>query len=101
NARPYFRYDEYQSPIVLGGYHREWQPGVHTLLLAGRLENDQRFSDRGTLQIIVDYSSNTNLYYDSDNLDIQHGTKLDIYTGEGQQIIENDRHALVVGVRWQ
>jgi hypothetical protein len=28
--RPAFRFDEYQSPIALGGYHHEWQPGVHT-----------------------------------------------------------------------
>ncbi len=30
------RTEETQEPIVLAGYHHEWTPGVHTLLLAGR-----------------------------------------------------------------
>ena len=54
NARPNFKYDEYQSPIILGGYHHEWQPGVHTLFLGGRLENDQRFSDTEVNEAVVD-----------------------------------------------
>src|SRR5258706_1063537 len=46
NASRHFRFDETQQPIVVGGYHHEWRPGVHTLLLGGRLENDQTFSDQ-------------------------------------------------------
>jgi len=36
------RVHETQEPNVFAGYHHEWSPGIHTLLLAGRL-ND-RFS---------------------------------------------------------
>jgi hypothetical protein len=33
--RPNYSFDEYQQPVVLGGFHREWSPGIHTLF-AGR-----------------------------------------------------------------
>src|SRR5213594_913824 len=91
NTRPDFRYDEYQSPIALIGYHHEWRPGVHTLLLGGRLENDQRFSDRGTPQTLFDFERRTNLLsLDFDRLDVQHRSELEIYTVEAQQIFENE-----------
>src|SRR4029078_10533786 len=45
NARPNFKFDEYQHPIILGGYHHEWTAGIHTLLLGGFLQNEQRFRD--------------------------------------------------------
>src|SRR5205085_3258008 len=42
---PNFNLDEFQTPILIGAYHREWAPGVHTIVLGGRLINDQRQSD--------------------------------------------------------
>ena len=42
---PNFNLDEFQTPILIGAYHREWAPGVHTMVLGGRLINDQRQSD--------------------------------------------------------
>ena len=38
-ANPAVRTRERQEPILLGGYHREWSPGVHTLFLAGGLQD--------------------------------------------------------------
>ena len=35
NARPNFTFDENQQPIVVGAWHHEWSPGVHTLLMEG------------------------------------------------------------------
>jgi Tfp pilus assembly protein PilF len=37
-----FRYEENQEPLLLAGYHRQWAPGQHTLVLASRLHD--RFS---------------------------------------------------------
>src|SRR5205823_10055222 len=34
-----FRLHEKQEPNVFLGYHREWSPGQHTLLLAGRIDD--------------------------------------------------------------
>ncbi len=103
NARPNFQFEEYQKPIALLAYHRAWQPGMHTLFLGGRLENDQRFSDRAVTQTILEFDSQTNLqlFPVSDQLDIRHRVRLEIYTFEAQQIFENDRHSLLFGGRWQ
>jgi hypothetical protein len=51
DANPGFRARERYNPSGLVGYHREWRPGSHTLVLAGRLENVYRFSNpaHGTL----------------------------------------------------
>src|SRR5205814_7110 len=38
-ANPYIRTRERQEPILTLGYHREWSPGVHTVLIASRLED--------------------------------------------------------------
>jgi len=106
NARPHFRFDEYQSPIAVGGYHHEWQPGIHTLLLGGRLENDQRFSDLQTTQNLL-YRVDQNdplspvIGYRRIALDVNHRIKLEIYDAELQQIVENIWHTLVVGGHWQ
>ena len=35
-----FRITETQTPIALAAIHREWEPGIHTTLLAGRLQSD-------------------------------------------------------------
>src|SRR4029077_14524458 len=41
NAAPGFHFDELEQPSrALIGYHHEWSPGVHTLLLVGRLSDD-------------------------------------------------------------
>ena len=37
--RPNYRFDEYQQPIAVAIWHHEWSPGMHTLVLGGRLEN--------------------------------------------------------------
>ena len=43
------RFDEKQDPgVLLLGWHHEWSPGQHTLLLLGRLANRQVLTDRQT-----------------------------------------------------
>src|ERR1043166_9001028 len=53
NARPAFRFTETQTPLLLAGWHHEWSPGVHTLFLGGRLENNQHVSDTNANQRIA------------------------------------------------
>lgn len=107
NARPAFDFMESQTPILFGGYHHEWQPGAHTLVLGGRIETDQQFSDKSTPQTLVfrdlslDPSGQIITRVQPVNLDVQHRIQLEIYGAEIQQILENERHALVVGGRWQ
>jgi len=47
-------FSETQVPgLLLAGYHHEWAPGQHTLLLAGRLENRQSLTAQDTIQSII------------------------------------------------
>ena len=39
--------------LILAGLHHEWSPGNHTLLLLGRLANDQRLTADHTRQLTV------------------------------------------------
>jgi len=102
NARPHFTFDEFQTPIVFGGYHREWRPGIHTLLLAGRLENNQRFSDRAAEQTLLFRHPLLGLFTsDTVNLDVTHRSKFEAFSVEAEQLFDNEWQTMVVGARLQ
>jgi FecR protein/Tetratricopeptide repeat len=45
---------ERQEPgLLLAGWHHEWSPGHHTLLLLGRLANEQAVTARETSQLVL------------------------------------------------
>jgi tetratricopeptide (TPR) repeat protein len=49
-----FDFRELQEPgLILAGLHHEWSPGNHTLLLLGRLANDQRLTALNTRQLTI------------------------------------------------
>jgi predicted Zn-dependent protease len=98
NASPYFRFDETQAPIVVGGYHHEWQPGVDTLLLGGRLENEQEFTNKQQVSVIVPGPINSQV---TDDFNLGLKDKLEIFTAELQQIFQTEHQMLIVGARWQ
>jgi Tfp pilus assembly protein PilF len=103
NARPHFRFDEYQQPIVVGGWHHEWSPGVHTLALAGRLITDQHFSDQSAQQLVLfkDTTTGQVTASPSEPFDVQYHNQIEIYTGEINQLFQWNRLALSVGGRYQ
>jgi Flp pilus assembly protein TadD len=103
NARPDFHFDEYQHPIVVGGWHHEWAPGVHTLLLGGRLENEQFFSDQKTPQLVLvpNLTPPPPVRGVLDHFDASYHGKLEIYTAELNQILQSTRLTLSVGARYQ
>ena len=105
--RPFYEYAEHQDPTIIGGYQHEWAPGIRTLILGGRLEDSQRFSDvqAPTLdfiqtppppppQTIIPPATSTP--YDEQLSDHFH-----IYTAELSQIVQKDKYTLIVGGRWQ
>src|SRR5206468_10711993 len=86
-AHEHFRFDEYQHPIVVGGWHHEWSPGMHTLLLGGRLENEQHFSDRGVAPLVFTEEPNGDIRSRVNGLfDLDYRSSLEIYTAELNQI---------------
>ncbi|MBI4664647.1 MAG: hypothetical protein HY735_38145 [Verrucomicrobia bacterium] len=95
---PSFRYDEEHKPVVVAAYHREWIPGVHTLLMAGRLVNRQDFSDDEWREptFFKDPQGNVTTW-DTRPFDLKLRDEFETYTVELQQILQREHNTLIVG----
>ena len=102
DALPDFKFDEYQHPILVGGYHHEWSPGVHTLFLGGRLVSDERFSASRVPTTVFFEQTGIGVTTLATNLfDLRYHSDLEIYTAELNQIFQSEHHQLVFGGRYQ
>jgi len=101
DASRHFRFDEYQHPIALGGWHHEWGPGIHTLFLGGRLENSQHFTapDVDTIYLVDKQAPAPN--YANPDFGVKYRGDLEIYTAELNQVFEWDRLTICAGTRYQ
>jgi Tfp pilus assembly protein PilF len=96
------RTKETQEPIVLAGYHHEWQPGVHTIVLAGRLEDTLRVSNPRQQSLLLQKGDAGSVVAVLPGFAGQrYRSQLDIYTAEAQQIFQRETHALIFGARYQ
>lgn len=101
-ARRHFQFDEKQDPILVGAWHHEWAPGVHTMFLGARLINEQRFSDRNVPQIILLEDGNgTVVGRDSTGVDVNYRSKFEIYSAELNQVFDWNWVTLSAGARYQ
>lgn len=103
DANPGFRARERYEPSALAGYHHEWRPGSHTLILVGRLKNDYRFRNpaHGTLFFNRGFIGNpvqevAPLFYDQD-----YRSEFELYTADLQQIWQYRNHTFIMGARYQ
>ena len=123
NAAPGVHFRELQQPaILLAGFHHEWAPGIHTLLLAGRLADEIFFSNLNTDADIAlfnqtgrpNVSRSTVLLRNSNGeiigsgsfpltepLDLHYHNTFTTYTGELNQIWEQGNNTLIFGARFQ
>jgi len=101
SANPGLRFRESQEPIVLAGYHHEWSPGVHTLVLASRLSD--RFSVTNPVQVsfIVANTDSSPSSITPFALEQNYRSDLEIYSAELQQIFQQPQHNTIVGARFQ
>lgn len=96
------RITEKQEPNVFAGFHHEWLPGVHTVFLAGRLDdtfvrtdsaNPVRFLDKSAAGQVTRVSQrDAGLDFRSD---------LEGYSTELQQIWQQPKQTVVLGGRYQ
>ena len=102
SSRPNYQFHEQQKPIIIGGYQHEWAPGIQTLLLGGRLDTRQQFSDLQTPELLL-LQDGTGTLASSDNqpYDFTISDKLEIWDAEVQQIVHKDRFTVIAGARWQ
>jgi hypothetical protein len=104
-ANSRLRVRDRQEPLVLLGYHREWSPGTHTLLLGARIVDD--FSFRNPDQSVPVASafggasgqeiSGVNVIQVAEQFHLAQET----YSAELQQIFEQADHSTIVGSRFQ
>jgi len=102
---PGLRIKESQEPNLFAGYHREWGPGSHTLLLAGRLHDDFQLSDP-VIPIPKLYLNPAGLIFDAAQevfclFSNRQRTEFVAYSVEAQQIWQRARNTLIIGARYQ
>ena len=109
-ASPDYRFKETQDPTVVVGYHHEWSPGVHTLLLMARINDTFSFTSstqptlltfRPELNPITMPGVTTLKAVDSIFMHEIFENQLTIYSGELQQIWQTPEHNTIVGGRQQ
>ncbi|MEY2411370.1 MAG: hypothetical protein QOF48_4040 [Verrucomicrobiota bacterium] len=94
------RVHERQAPNVFAGWHHEWAPGIHTLALAGYLEDNLDFRGAFDLYNLVRPAGAIVGGFQS-RYGVNYETDFRALTGELQQIWQNERHTLIVGGRMQ
>jgi Flp pilus assembly protein TadD len=95
------RFHEKQEPIAALGYHREWSPGIHTLLLAARLQGTLSLTNptQSSLVGFVNSGSLTGVLGVDMHQDYE--TEPEIYSVELQQIFQRGEHTTIIGGRFQ
>jgi len=112
NARTTGRVHETQEPMVLLGYHHEWTPGIHTLVLGGRLQDTLQVSDFAEpVNFLFQANPGDPTSLVSQNLvtpgvappitSMNYHNNFDMYTAELQQIFKVQANTLIGGVRYQ
>lgn len=110
SASPAYRYKETQAPAVTLGYHHEWSPGNHTIFLVTRLEDTASVTNptQATLFTIRPDVDPVNLPGVTELVAVNNITmreqlegKLEIYSGELQQIFQQPKHTTILGGRAQ
>lgn len=101
-AKTDFLLNEDLGPNFLVGYHHEWKPGVHTLFLAGRLEDDLKVHDGNpNVLFLVQNNGRIDRVETPPLFEMNYKSNFEMYSTELQQIWQSDRHAFVVGGRYQ
>jgi len=96
---PTFRGSEQEQPNVFLGYHREWGPGSHTVLLMSHLDDEIKYTTGTLIPFTEQFGGNTSLQ--PFNAGVNYDRKFDAYTAELQQIFQTEHQTLVVGGKYQ
>lgn len=105
-AHPDLRLKDTQEPMLLLGYHREWAPGSHTILLAGRLQDTFRVTDPDQRLLLLardgpGYPFSMVPIPALPRAKLDYESQLEAYSTEIQHIWQNSAHTIVVGGRFQ
>jgi len=101
SASQTFRFNERQEPVLGLGYHHEWAPGVHTLIFGARLEDNFSFTNALQPTFVAFRPSGNLVGVDAITAQEIFKNRLDIYSGEAQQIFQQPGHNTILGARAQ
>jgi tetratricopeptide (TPR) repeat protein len=93
-----YRSKEYQDGSLILGYHRQWQPGMDTLVLAGRVPDRASFSDQNGQSFAFDSFAKM-----ADPISMVEGYHVDLtmYLMELQQLVRyNDQQDTIAGLKF-
>lgn len=94
--------EEEQKPVLLAGYHHEWSPVVHTLILLAHSQQQQNWSNPEELTIFT-YRGLGGTIDRVAPLRYEQGYRNDLEnsSAELQQIVQHGTHTFIVGFREQ
>jgi Flp pilus assembly protein TadD len=95
------RLKEIQEPMLSLGYHHEWQPGLHTLFFAARLDDKFSFTSLEQPTLLTFRPTEGLSGVDGVNMREDFRSHLEIYTTELQQIWQQPFHNTIAGLRVQ
>jgi Tfp pilus assembly protein PilF len=98
---PELRTRETQEPILALGYHHEWAPGMHTIVLGTRLTDRISVDNPAQISLLVDRTPDGLDYVEPFLISQTYQSDLKIYTAEVQQIWQVDRHLTILGALYQ
>lgn len=102
NADRSLRVRERQEPLLALGYHHEWQPGSHTMLLASRLQDTYMANTARSMPLVLGETSGALEAVDPSLVAVQrYHSDLVIYSTEAQQIWQRSTHSVIAGARFQ
>lgn len=101
NANTTVRVTEKQNPNIAVGYDHEWSPGVHTLFYGTRLNDTASFTNGAAPTLLVFIPAIGITGIQALTMQENYVNRLNIYSGELQQIIERAEHTTVAGFRLQ
>jgi Tfp pilus assembly protein PilF len=97
-----FHVTERQEPTLYAGWHHEWSPGSHTLLLVSRLPDHlSLLNPQPNVLFFRQSASGLTGVETSPGFSLDFDREFTLYSAELQHIWQTPRHGLVVGGRFQ
>ncbi len=95
------RTKETHEPDLALGYHHEWSPGVHTLVLLGRQVDHAAFGGPNVGGLIVPFADGNMTAVRIFNESARYKDQQELYSAELQQIFQQENHSTVIGALYQ
>ncbi|HLP78423.1 MAG TPA: TonB-dependent receptor [Candidatus Paceibacterota bacterium] len=101
SASPSLRSKETQVPNLTLGYHHEWSPGVHTVILLGRHVDETSANTTNAGAFVTFIEQGVIVATRNVPASIQYEPSQELYSAELQQIFEQNNHSTLLGALYQ